>query len=438
MAVSPLDTRYFTEMNEVFDEQSRLRRWLEVEVALAHAHAEAGNMPKKCAREIEQAAERVKLERVKAIEAEIHHDLMAMVRALSEQCTPESARYVHLGATSYDIEDTATALMLKDAYDIIEKRCIRLGEVLKKLALKHAKTVCVGRTHGQHAVPTTYGLKFALWKSELDRHLIRLAQSKPRVYVGKVSGAVGTMAALGDKAFRIEGLLMKRLKLEAAKVTNQVVQRDRHAESLFILALIASTLEKMAKEIRNLQRSEIGEVAEPFGKKQVGSSAMPQKRNPHKCERICSLARVVRADVQVALENIALEHERDLTNSANERIIIPQSFILTDYMLKQMTPIMRGLVFFPENIRRNLELSGGAILSERMVGALVDRGMQRQKAHALVREIALSAFKSKVRVKEVALKDHRIKKLLSRKELDELFDYKTYIGQAEKIVRRSV
>ncbi|MCK4715125.1 MAG: adenylosuccinate lyase, partial [Candidatus Aenigmarchaeota archaeon] len=261
MVVSPLDSRYFTGMNDVFDEESRLRRWLEVEVALAHAHAEAGRIPKKCAKEIGRAARRVKLGRVKKIEAEIHHDLMAMVRALSELCTPESARYVHLGATSYDIEDTATALMLKDAYAIIEERCRKLGAVLEKLARRHAKTVCVGRTHGQHAVPTTYGMKFALWKNELDRHLVRLAQSKPRVYVGKVSGAVGTMAALGEDAFRIEGLLMKRLKLEAARVTNQVVQRDRHAEALFILALIASTLEKIAKEIRNLQRSEIGEVA---------------------------------------------------------------------------------------------------------------------------------------------------------------------------------
>jgi len=263
-----------------------------------------------------------------------------MVKALSEQCGAESARYVHLGATSYDIEDTALALMLRDAYAIIEQRCMELKRVLGKLALRHARTVCVGRTHGQHAVPTTYGMKFALWKSELDRHLIRLAQSKPRVFVGKISGAVGTMAALGENAFRIEGIMMKRLKLEAARVTNQVVQRDRHAEALFILALIATTLEKIAKEIRNLQRSEIAEVAEPFGRKQVGSSAMPQKRNPHRSERICSLARVVRSGVQVALENIPLEHERDLTNSANERIILPQSFILTDYMLKEMTDIL--------------------------------------------------------------------------------------------------
>ena len=438
MAVSPLDSRYSTEMNQVFDEERKLRRWLDVEAALAHAHAEAGKVPRKCAQEIEGASRKVRLERVQAIEAEIHHDLMAMVKALSEQCSPESARYVHLGATSYDIEDTATALMLKDAYAIIEERCGKLGEVLRRLALRHAKTVCVGRTHGQHAVPTTYGMKFALWKNELDRHLVRLAQSKPRVYVGKISGAVGTMAALGTDAFRIEGLLMKRLKLEAARVTNQVVQRDRHAEALFILALIASTLEKMAKEIRNLQRSEIGEVAEPFGKKQVGSSAMPQKRNPHRCERVCSLARVVRADVQVALENIALEHERDLTNSANERIIIPQSFILTDYMLKEMTAILDGLVFFPENIRRNLEMSGGAILSERLVGALVDKGMGRQKAHELVREVAMEAFSGKMGMREVAERDARVKKLLGRKELEGLFDYRSYIGQADKIVRRAV
>ena len=438
MAVSPLEERYATPVNAVFDEESKLRRWLDVEVALAYAHAEVGEIPPKAAKEIEAASHKVKLERVKKIEAEIHHDLMAMVRALSEQCSPESARYVHLGATSYDIEDTATALMLKDAYAIIEERCTKLGEVLKKLALAHVNTVCVGRTHGQHAVPTTYGLKFALWKSELDRHLIRLAQSKPRVFVGKVSGAVGSMAALGENAFRIEGIMMKRLNLEAARVTNQVVQRDRHAEALFILALMAATLEQMAKEIRNLQRSEICEVAEPFGKKQVGSSAMPQKRNPHKSERVCSLARIVRSDVQVALENISLEHERDLTNSANERIIIPQSFILTDYMLGEMTAIMSGLVFFPENIRKNLEMSGGAILSERLVGALVEKGMPRQEAHELVRELAMQAFAGRTGMKEVAVKDRRVTKLLDKKALEALFDFKTYVGQAEKIVKRSV
>ncbi|VVC02691.1 Argininosuccinate lyase [Candidatus Burarchaeum australiense] len=438
MAVSPLDSRYATDMNAIFDEERKLRYWLEVEVALAQAHAEVGDMPRECAREIEAAARKVKLERVRSIEDEIHHDLMAMVRALSEQCSPKSARYVHLGATSYDIEDTATALMLRDAYALIEQRCGKLSSVLGKLALAHAKTVCVGRTHGQHAVPTTYGMKFALWKNELDRHLVRLAQSKPRVFVGKVSGAVGTMAALGPDAFRIEGLMMKNLRLEAARVTNQVVQRDRHAEALFILALMAGTLEKMAKEIRNLQRSEIGEVAEPFGKKQVGSSAMPQKRNPHKSERVCSLARIVRSDVQVALENIALEHERDLTNSANERIIIPQSFILTDYMMKEMTAIMEGLVFFPENIRKNLEMSGGAILSERLVGALVEKGMPRQEAHELVRGLAMEAFAGRTGMRDVAAKDRRVARLLDKKALGELFDFTTYVGQAEKIIGRSV
>ncbi|MFA6035828.1 MAG: adenylosuccinate lyase [Candidatus Micrarchaeia archaeon] len=437
MAVSPLEERYATDMNAVFDEQSKLRRWMEVEVALAYARAEAGEMPLKCAKEMEKAMQNVKLSRVKQIEDEIHHDLMAMVRALSEQCDSETAKYVHLGATSYDIEDTATAMAFKDAYAIIEGRAQKLGELLEKLAVRHANTVCVGRTHGQHAVPTTYGLKFALWKSELDRHLVRLAQSKPRMFAGKISGAVGTMAALGPNAFKIEGIMMKRLQLESAKVTNQVVQRDRHAEALFILALIATTLEKIAKEIRNLQRSEISEVAEAFGKKQVGSSAMPQKRNPHRSERVCSLARIVRSDVQVAMENIPLEHERDLTNSANERIIFPQSFIITDYMLKEVTSILDGLVFFPENIRKNLEMGGGAILSERLVGALAEKGMPRQEGHELVRTIAGEALMKGERMQDVAARNEKVKKLVG-KQLKEIFDYSTYVGQAEKIVRRAL
>lgn len=436
MAVSPIEGRYKTEMNSLFEEAARIGSWMEVEVALAKAHAALGNVPSGAAEEIAAGAKKVKLERVNEIEAEIHHDLMAMVKALSEQC-PKYGGFVHLGATSYDIEDTATALVMKRAIGRIRKRLEETAKALRKLAIEHKRTVCIGRTHGQHAVPTTYGLKFAIYYREVKRHLLRLQQAEEVISVGKMAGATGTMATFGGKGRKLQALVMKELGLKAAEASNQVVQRDRHAQAIFALALIAATLEKMAKEIRNLQRSEIGEVAEPFARKQVGSSTMPQKRNPHKSERVCSLARLVRGNVSVAMENIALEHERDLTNSANERFIIPESFILTDYMLSQMNAILSGLVFFPENIERNLALSGGAVLSERVMIELVKRGMGRQEAHELVRGANVEAFEGKKRLPEVLAANREVAKLFKKGELEKLFDPKTYIGEAVEIAEEA-
>ncbi|MFH0817919.1 MAG: adenylosuccinate lyase [Candidatus Micrarchaeota archaeon] len=434
MAVSPIEERYSTQMNNVFDDSNILKKWLEVEIALANAHAKLGHIPTKAALDIKNAAGAVDPSRVKEIEAEIHHDLMAMVKALTEQCPKESGAYVHLGATSYDIEDTATALLLRDAFSLIREHTCQLRGIIGELAKKHRKTVCIGRTHGQHAVPTTYGLKFAMYATELDRHLERMKEAEKRLYVGKMTGAVGTMATFGEDAFKLQNLVMQELRLNPALATSQVIQRDRHAEALFVLSLIACTLEKLAKEIRNLQRTEIGEVAEPFGKNQVGSSTMPQKRNPHKSERVCSLARVVRADLQVALENIALEHERDLTNSASERVIFSQSFILTDYMLLQMAGIMGGLVFFPKNIERNLNLTNGLVMAERVMIALTQKGMGRQEAHALIREASVHSLSSGEHLILVLQKDERIMKILSKKKLEDLFSIETYIGKAPEIV----
>ncbi len=434
MAISPFEERYRTDMNAVFDDRARLAKWMAVEVALAKAHARLGNVPKDAPAKINAAAGKVTLARVLAIEAEIHHDLMAMVRALTEQAG-DAGRYVHLGATSYDIEDTATALIFLEALELLDGHMRKLGRELKRLALEHRKTVCIGRTHGQHAVPTTYGMKFALYYQELERGRERLAGAKGRIAVGKMSGAVGTMATFGKDGPRLQELVMKELGLGEAKVTNQVVQRDRHAEVLSALALVAALLEKIAKEIRNLQRTEIGEIAEPFASRQVGSSTMPHKRNPHKSERVCSLARLVRANVLTAMENVALEHERDLTNSANERAIFAESFIATDYMLIEMEKILGGLVFYPENIRRNLELTKGLIMAERVMIYLVEKkGMGRQEAHELVRVLAQSAFQDNRHLKEVLLE----KRVLAKGEADELFDYNTYIGQAEKIVEEAV
>ena len=379
----------------------------------------------------------VKLERVKEIEKEIDHDLMAMVKALTEQCEGEAGKYIHLDATSYDIEDTATALIFREGISQMESRLEKLAAVLKKLALAHKKTVCIGRTHGQHANPTTYGMKFALYYSEIQRDLARLKEAKERISFGKMSGATGTMAAFGKDGMKLQELVMKELGVSPSPIANQVIQRDRHAEVLCALAITAATIEKIAKEIRNLSRPEIGEVGEPFGKKQVGSSTMPHKRNPHKSERICSLARLVRANVQTALENIPLEHERDLTNSANERFIFPESFIVTDYMAKEMTAVLEGLQFFPENIKKNLELTRGLVMAERVMMELVMRGTGRQEAHELVRELAQKTFSEKKDFKEVFSARPQGKKF-SQKELDALFDPSTYTGEAEKIVENAV
>ena len=437
MAVSPLDGRYRTEMNALFDDEYKLRSWLDVEIALAKAHAKLGDIPPAAAAEIERAAKNVKLARVLEIEAEIHHDLMAMVRALTEKCHKYGG-YVHYGATSYDIEDTATALTLRHAIEGIRKRLAVTRELLKKHAIQRKNMVCIARTHGQHAVPTTYGMKFALWYAEAERNLERLERAEERIAVGKMSGAAGTMATFQGKGFEIQGLVMKQLGLRAAKVTNQVVQRDRHAEALFCLALVAASMEKIAKEIRNLQRTEIMEVAEPFSSMQVGSSTMPQKRNPHKSERVCSLARLVRANVQTALENIPLEHERDLTNSANERFIFSESFIVTDYMLKEMNRILSGLQFFPEKIERNLELSGGAVMAERVMIALTEKGMGRQEAHELIRKAVIEAQRERKKLLAVLLQNREVTRRLKKEELERLFNPKNYIGESVEIVERAI
>ncbi|MEM4360074.1 MAG: adenylosuccinate lyase [Candidatus Bilamarchaeaceae archaeon] len=432
--LSPFEERYKTEMNEIFEEESKYKKWMEVELALAKAHAALGHIPKDAPEKIRAAIEKVKPERIRAIEEEIHHDLMAMVKALSEQAG-DAGKYIHLGATSYDIEDTATALIFVDAIDIIKERAEELRAVLKKLALAHKKTVCIGRTHGQHAVPTTYGMKFALYYQELGRNIERLVAARERIAIGKMTGAVGTAATFGSDWKQLENIVMKYLGLKPAKITTQVIQRDRHAEVLFVLSLFAATLEKMAKEIRNLQRTEILEVSEPFSVKQVGSSTMPHKRNPHKCERICSLARLVRANLQVALENIALEHERDLTNSANERVIFHQSFVAVDYMLKQMLFILDGLVLYPENIKKNLELTNGLIMAERLMLYLVDkRGIGRQEAHELVRRAAQKAFIEKRHLREVAVEEN----IITSEEAAALFNYQTYIGSAVRIVEEAI
>jgi len=439
MSVHPIEFRYFSEeMKSLFTEEAKLQNWLRVEAALACAHAGLGHIPKSAAAEIRRKAslKYVKLQRVKAIEDKIHHDLMAMVKALTEVCGQKAGKYVHLGATSYDIEDTALALQLSSALAVIARQVDEIFRALLKLAQKTKHLVCVGRTHGQHAVPTTYGLKFAIYACEFQRHLERLAEARKRIMVGQMTGAVGTQASFGKDAGQLQKLVMQDLGLQSVLVSNQVIQRDRHAEVVFCMALIAASAEKIAKEIRNLQRTEIGEVCEPFSAGQVGSSTMPQKRNPHKSERICSLARIIRALTIPALENISLEHERDLTNSAAERIVFPEAFILTDYVLRQMRDILGRLFISEKNIRRNLELTGGMIMSERVMLELVERGCGRQEAHEILRQAAAKAFTEEKPFRDILLGNARIMAFLKAKDLDRCLKPESYIGTAVNQVER--
>ncbi|MFQ6137113.1 MAG: adenylosuccinate lyase [Candidatus Hydrothermarchaeales archaeon] len=439
MAIHPIDFRYGSrEMKAIFEEENRLQKFLDVEGALARAHAKAGNISEEDAKAISEKADvkLVKLERVKEIEAEIKHDLMAVVRALSEACGP-AGKYVHLGATSYDIVDTANALQFKEALGIVRKDLIDLEGILLGLAEKYIDTVAVGRTHGQHAVPTTYGLKFAIWAMEIGRHIERLDESKKRILVGKMSGAVGTQASFGDKGPEIQRSVMEDLGLEATEVSSQIIQRDRYAELISLLALIAATLDKMGKEIRNLSRTEILEASEKFElEKQVGSSTMPHKRNPITAEKVCGLARVIKSNVFVALENVSLEHERDLTNSSSERAIIPESFVLLDEMLKSTKKIFVNLVLYPENIERNLELTKGLNMAEAVMIALTKRGMGRQEAHELLRELAAKAFEEDRHLANVLAEDPRVTKYLTKDEIEDIMDPHKYIGTAVEQVRK--
>lgn len=436
MPILPIDTgRYGTpEMLRVFEEENRLQKLLDVEAALALAHAEVGNFPRKDAEKIAVMASTkyVKVERVKAIEKEIKHDIASMVRALSEVCESSGA-YVHLGATSYDIVDTANALQLKDALQIIQKRLETLKEILQKQANQHKATVMMGRTHGQHALPITLGFKFSVWGYEISRHIDRLEDCKKRVLVGKVSGAVGTQAGLGEHAQQIQELVMKQLKIDAAEISTQIVQRDRYAEFVCILAGVASSLEDFAAEIRELQRPEIAELFESFEqKKQVGSSTMPHKQNPETCERVCGLARIVRSLVVPALEDMVTWHERDLTQSSAERFILPASCILLDYILNLMCNIIANLRVDEQRMLQNLELTKGIAMSEAVMMALTKKGVNRQEAHELLRKLTIISSTEKKDFKAVLQADPLVSSKLSETEVTDALNPKKYLGTAVK------
>ena len=430
MPIHPIEFRYGTkEMKEVWSQERRLQNLVETEIALSKAEADIGMIPKEAAVEIEKTLPLVKWERVDEIENEINHDMMAVVKAIAEQCG-DAGKWVHFGATSNDILDTATALQFRDAVDIMDEKLYRLLSVLIRLSDVHKNLVCCGRTHGQIGVPTTYGLRLAIWASEVDRHIDRLNELKPRLLVGQMTGAVGTQAAFGKNGIEIQKKTMEYLGIGSVEVSNQLIQRDRHAEFVMWMAGVVTTLDKIGTEIRSMQRSEIAELEEGFGKKQVGSSTMPHKRNPIKSEQICGLARIVRGFIETELLNNTLWDERDLTNSSAERIVFPECCILTDHILNLGITVLENLRFLPENIEKNLNILNGLNMGEAIMIELTLRGVGRQEAHEIVRSAAMKSVEENVHFKDALLSDKELAAVLTGDDIENLVNPYKYIGTA--------
>ncbi|MEM4611164.1 MAG: adenylosuccinate lyase [Candidatus Nitrosocaldus sp.] len=438
MPILPIDAgRYGSkEVKSIFEEEQVLRYALEFEACVAEAQAMLGIIPKDAGVEIARKARSgmVRLERVKELETIREHDVAAMVEALVEVCDDIAKPWVHYGLTSYDVVDSRIAMQLRDALAIIERKMKRLTLLLAEKALAYKDLPAVGRTHGQHASIISFGLKFAVWASDMLIHIKGMDEVKSRVLVCKTLGVVGTGSLIGDKAVDVQSIVAERLNLKPVDAATQVVSRERLAEFIARLTLIACTLEKIAVEIRNLQRTEIGEVMEPFKEGQMGSSAVPVKRNPIRSERISSIAKMIRAMLIVALENIALWHERDLSNSANERFIIPMSIILLDEMLESMISIISGLMIKAERIKSNLYLSKGQIFAEFVLDALVKKGMDRIRAYSIVQSIAFNAEIKGVEFKDALKDDARVKALLSEEEIDSLFSAEKHLAASSRII----
>ncbi|MFA5347833.1 MAG: adenylosuccinate lyase, partial [Methanoregula sp.] len=406
-------------------------------VALAKAEAAHGMIPAAAAVDIERHAQTASMERAKAIELEISHDMMAIVKAISE-VSGDAGRWVHYGATSNDILDTATGLQLSQTLTLIDKKLRILLGVLLKRSDETKSLVCIARTHGQHGVPTTYGLRFAIWASEIGRHIERLAQLRPRVVVGQMTGAVGTQAALGSKAMEVQETMMEVLGIGSVDVSNQVISRDRYAEYFMFCANVATTLDKIGIELRTLQRTEIGEVEEAFGANQVGSSTMPHKRNPIKSEQVCGLARIVRSAVEPALQNNTLWDERDLTNSSCERVLFPEASILTDHCLRLLAIVLEGLVINHAAIRRNLAFLHGINMAESVMIELTRRGMDRQDSHERIRMASMQALVEELPLADVLGRDPEILRYCSRSDIVALLNPDSYIGTSVSQVDRVI
>jgi adenylosuccinate lyase len=419
-------------MTAIWSDEGKLAAWLEVELAALEAWAELGVVPGEEAQAIAASASVPDPARVRELEATLHHDTAAFVDAVCEQLGPEG-RWFHYGLTSSDVVDTALSLQIGRAGKLILEGLERALAAVVALAREHKRTVCIGRTHGVHAEPTSFGLKLSVWAFELERDRTRLERSLEQLRVGKLSGVVGTYAATDP---RVEEIACKRLGLEPAPASTQIIQRDRHAELLNTLALCACSLDKFALEIRQLARTEVREVQEPFGKGQKGSSAMPHKRNPVVAERICGLARVVRAASGVGLENVALWHERDISHSSAERVVIPDAFCALDYMLERFSWLVEGLVVFPERMRRNLDASFGLYFSQRLLLALVAAGLARDEAYRIVQRDAMQAWDSETAFRELVEADQEVTARLDGQALASVFDNEAYLAHVDTVFAR--
>jgi adenylosuccinate lyase len=419
------------EMGRIWHEENKFRCWLQVETATSLTLAEAGLVPVAAANAIAELGD-FDLQRIHEVEAEVKHDVIAFTTAVAEKVGPE-ARWLHYGLTSNDVVDTAQALQIKEASRIILQDLQRLKDVLRRRAHEFKHTPMIGRTHGIHAEPTTFGLKLATWYAEVVRDIARFERATEEMRVGKLSGAVGTFAHLEPE---MEEKICRRLGLEPAPISSQVIQRDRHAYYVATLAVITATLDKIATEIRHLQRTEVREAEEFFSEKQKGSSAMPHKRNPITCEQICGLARVVRANSQAAFENVALWHERDISHSSVERVILPDSTILTDYLLQKTTNLMETLLVYPHRMIKNLESTGGLVFSGQLLLDLAEHGMSREDAYRLVQKHAMRAWKEDLVFRDLVMNDPEIIARVPAKQIEQAFDLKRQLRNVDKIFNR--
>lgn len=419
------------EMGRLWEPENRFQKWLDVEIAVCEAWNELGKIPHKALAVIRGKAG-FDVSRIDEIEAVVKHDVIAFLTSVAEKVGPES-RYIHKGLTSSDVVDTAQSLLMKEAAGIIIKDLKLLMSVLQEQAFRYKDTVCIGRSHGVHAEPMTFGLKFALWHEEAKRNLERMEKARKVVSIGKFSGAVGTFSNIPTA---IEEKVCSKLGLRPEPVATQVVQRDRHAEYLSTLAIIAASVEKIAVEIRHLQRTEVLEAEEPFAKGQKGSSAMPHKRNPVGCENLSGLARVVRANAIAAFENVALWHERDISHSSVERVIIPDSTILVDYMLHRLAGILSGLQVYPEKMKDNLKRSYGLYNSQNVLIRLTEKGMTREDAYELVQKNAMTSWKTKKEFKKLLMNDRQVRKYLSAKDMNDIFDLRHYLKNIDYVFKR--
>jgi adenylosuccinate lyase len=419
------------EMARLWSDENRFATWLEVEIAATEVLVGRGTVPREALLAIKAKA-RFDVARIEEIEREVQHDVIAFVSCVAESVGPEG-RWLHYGLTSSDVVDTALAILMRDACDLVRADVVDLMEAVKERALRHRRAPMIGRTHGVHAEPMTFGLKMALWHAELQRQLERLDRARATIAVGKLSGAVGTFSHLPPE---VEEAVCARLSLRPAPASSQILQRDRHAEVMATLALIAASLEKFATEIRALQRTEVREVEEPFGAGQKGSSAMPHKRNPVGCEQVAGLARVVRANALAAMENVALWHERDISHSSVERVIVPDSFLALDHMLARFTRIVKGMTVDEARMRRNLDLGRGLVFSGPLLLALTAKGMRREDAYRVVQSHAMESWKSEGDFRQRVLEDPEVRGALREPEIEDVFRLERYLTHVDAVFDR--